>query len=98
MPEDRSVTGAELYARAQSLQHRIRTWRRTIHQYPELTFDEHRTAGFVNKELLDLGIETKTEVAKTGVVGHIHGGHGAAGGLARRHGRPANPGGERQRL
>lgn len=81
MPEDRTVTSAELYARAQSLQHRIRTWRRTIHQYPELTFDEHRTAGYVNKELLALGIETQTEVAKTGVVGHIHGGQGPLVGL-----------------
>ena len=81
MPEDRPVTSAELYERAQLLQHRIRTWRRTIHQYPELTFEEHRTAGYVNKEMLDLGIETQTEVAKTGVVGHIRGGHGPLVGL-----------------
>ena len=81
MPEDRPVTSAELYARAQLLQHRLRTWRRTIHQYPELTFDEHRTAGYVNGQMLDLGIETQTEIAKTGVVGHIRGGHGPPVGL-----------------
>ncbi|MDE0181112.1 MAG: M20 family metallopeptidase [Caldilineaceae bacterium] len=81
MPVDRPITSAELYARAQSLQHRIRNWRRTIHRYPELTFDEHRTAGYVNKEMQDLGIETQTEVAKTGVVGHIRGGHGPLVGL-----------------
>ncbi len=81
MPEDRPVTSAELYERAQSLQHRLRTWRRTIHQYPELTFDEHRTAGYVNGQMLDLGIETQTEIAKTGVVGHIRGGHGPLVGL-----------------
>ncbi len=81
MPEDRPVTSAELYERAQSLQHRLRTWRRTIHRYPELTFDEHRTAGYVNKQMLDLGIETQTEIAKTGVVGHIRGGHGPLVGL-----------------
>ena len=81
MPDDRSVTSAELYARAQLLQHRLRTWRRTIHRYPELTFEEHRTAGYVNKEMLELGIETQTEVAKTGVVGHIRGGRGPLVGL-----------------
>jgi len=64
MPEDTPVTSAELYARAKAIQPRIRTWRRTIHQHPELTFTEHRTASFVSKPMLDLGIETQTEVAK----------------------------------
>ena len=78
---DTAVTSAELYARAKAILPRIRTWRRTIHQHPELTFTEHRTAGFVNKTMLDLGIETQTEVAKTGVVGHIRGGDGPLVGL-----------------
>lgn len=78
---DSPVTSAELYARAKAIQPRIRRWRRTIHQYPELTFSEHRTAGYVNKAMLDLGIETQTEVAKTGVVGHIRGAGGPLVGL-----------------
>ena len=81
MPNDKPVTSAELYARAKEIQSRISAWRRTIHRYPELTFTEHRTAGYVNKTMLDLGIETQTEVAKTGVVGHIHGGDGPLVGL-----------------
>ena len=81
MPNDKAVTSAELYERAKAILPRIRTWRRTIHQHPELTFTEHRTAGFVNKTMLDLGIETQTEVAKTGVVGHIRGGDGPLVGL-----------------
>lgn len=76
-----SVTKQEIYARAQQLHERIRTWRRDIHRHPELTFDEHRTASLVNATLTDLGVETETEVAKTGVVGHIRGGDGPVVGL-----------------
>ncbi len=75
------ISGPELLARAKSIHERIRTWRREIHRHPELTFTEHRTAGLVNATLTDLGIQTETEVAKTGVVGHIQGGTGPTVGL-----------------
>ncbi len=75
------VSGSELLARAKSIHERIRTWRREIHRHPELTFTEHRTAGLVNATLADLGIPTETEVAKTGVVGHIQGSAGPTVGL-----------------
>jgi IAA-amino acid hydrolase len=71
----------ELLARAQALHERIRLWRREIHMYPELTFDEHRTSALVQSTLSKLGIENETEVAKTGVVGHIRGGEGPVVGL-----------------
>ena len=75
------VSREEILQRAQAVQEQIRTWRRTIHRYPELTFDEHRTAALVNATLIDLGVPTETEVAKTGVVGHIKGGDGPVVGL-----------------
>ncbi|MEZ4862586.1 MAG: amidohydrolase [Caldilineaceae bacterium] len=75
------VTNQELLERARALHERIRAWRREIHRHPELTFTEHRTAGLVNATLTDLGIETETEVAKTGVVGHIRGNAGPTVGL-----------------
>lgn len=71
-----AVTTDEILQRARGLHESIRTWRREIHRYPELTFTEQRTAGLVNAVLTDLGVATETEVAKTGVVGHIHGGEG----------------------
>src|SRR4051794_38240736 len=74
--KDGTVTADEILRRARALQEDIRTWRREIHRYPELTFTEQRTAGLVNSVLVDLGVETETEVAKTGVVGHIRGGAG----------------------
>lgn len=75
------IPSAELLARANAIHEDIRTWRRTIHRHPELTFTEQRTASLVNATLIDLGIETETEVAKTGVVGHIRGSDGPVVGL-----------------
>jgi amidohydrolase len=46
--------------------------RREIHRFPELGFEEERTAGIVERELTDLGIEHR-RLAKTGVVGIVRG-------------------------
>lgn len=81
MADASTITGKELFERAKAIQDKISGWRREIHRYPELTFTEHRTAGLVNATLIDLGIKTETEVAKTGVVGHIQGGSGPVVGL-----------------
>lgn len=81
MSTTQPVSYAELLERAKSLHEQIRSWRREIHRYPELTFTEQRTAGLVNATLVSLGIPTETEVAKTGVVGHITGGEGPTVGL-----------------
>ncbi|MCC6457329.1 MAG: amidohydrolase [Caldilineaceae bacterium] len=81
MDTTQTVSYAELLERAKSLHEQIRAWRREIHRHPELTFTEQRTAGLVNATLVSLGIPTETEVAKTGVVGHIRGGAGPVVGL-----------------
>ena len=50
-------------------------WRRDIHQNPELSNRETRTAGLVADHLRDLNLdEVHTEVAHTGVVGILRGG------------------------
>ena len=77
----KQLSSEEILNRATAIHEDIRTWRRTIHRYPELTFTEQRTAGLVNSVLVDLGIDTETEIAKTGVVGHIRGGAGPVVGL-----------------
>lgn len=49
--------------------------RRDLHQHPELGFQEVRTAGVIQEELVKIpGIEVKTGVGKTGVVGYLEGG------------------------
>jgi amidohydrolase len=49
-------------------------WRRHIHQYPELSNREFKTAELVADHLKSLGIEVQTEVAHTGVVGILDSG------------------------
>ena len=51
----------------------IIAWRRDFHQHPELGFHELRTAGIVAAHLDALGVETRTGVGETGVVGIIEG-------------------------
>jgi amidohydrolase len=55
--------------RAHDLSDQIIAWRRDIHQHPELGFQEFRTSRLVAEELMRLGLEVQTGVAKTGVVG-----------------------------
>ncbi|RME83131.1 MAG: amidohydrolase [Caldilineae bacterium] len=42
--------------------------RRNLHRWPELAFEEQRTAALVARKLHELGIPHETEVARTGVV------------------------------
>ncbi|HSH04290.1 MAG TPA: amidohydrolase [Anaerolineae bacterium] len=49
-------------------------FRRDFHQYPELGFHEHRTAGIVAQELTRLGMEVQQGIGQTGVVGLLEGG------------------------
>ncbi|MGI9464466.1 MAG: amidohydrolase, partial [Aestuariivirgaceae bacterium] len=52
----------------------ITAWRRDIHANPELLFEVHRTAGIVEQKLKEFGVdEVITGIARTGVVGVIHG-------------------------
>ncbi|RCH54876.1 amidohydrolase [Mucilaginibacter hurinus] len=60
--------------KAKVLQSKLITWRRDFHRHPELGNNEVRTAGIIAKHLDSLGIEVKTGVAKTGVVGILKGG------------------------
>lgn len=56
-----------------SLQNEMIEIRRDFHQYPELGFKEERTAKLVANYLRNLGLEVKTDIAKTGVVGLLRG-------------------------
>ena len=49
-------------------------WRRHLHQNPELGNREFKTADFIEKRLRGLGLEVRTKIAKTGVVGILKGG------------------------
>ena len=47
--------------------------RRTIHQHPELAFEEHATAQLVQETLEPLDLDVKTGIAQTGLLATLHG-------------------------
>ena len=59
---------------ADKIEKKVIKWRRDIHQNPELSNREVKTAAKVAKHLRSLGIDVETEVAHTGVVGLLKGG------------------------
>ena len=59
---------------ADKIEKKVIKWRRDIHQNPELSNREFKTAAKVAKHLKSLGIDVQTEVAHTGVVGVLKGG------------------------
>ncbi len=58
---------------AESIKDFIIAIRRDIHQYPETGYEVFRTADKVAETLRSLGIEVRTEVGKTGVIGTLKG-------------------------
>jgi len=69
-----AVTDAALEAAASAVDPKVVTWRRDFHQHPELSNREHRTSQKVAEHLKSLGLEVKTGIAHTGVVGILRGG------------------------
>jgi amidohydrolase len=69
-----SPLAGEIDRRAAAVEARVVEWRRDIHQHPELGNREFRTAGIVAEHLRALGLDVRTEVAHTGVVGVLRGG------------------------
>ncbi|QQQ20085.1 amidohydrolase [Brevundimonas vitis] len=64
----------EISAAVEGVMPQVVAWRRDFHQHPELGFAETRTAAAVAEHLRSLGLEVRTEVGKTGVVGILRGG------------------------
>jgi amidohydrolase len=65
---------AEVDRLAAAVMPKVVSWRRDIHQHPELGNRETRTAALVADHLRALGLEVRTGVARTGVVGVLRGG------------------------
>jgi amidohydrolase len=61
-------------AAALEIEDKVIAWRRDIHEHPELSYQETRTAALAAEHLQKLGYEVKTGVGITGVVGVLKGG------------------------
>jgi amidohydrolase len=71
---DASGLRADIDRRVAQVDGKVVAWRRDFHQHPELSNRETRTAKIVADHLRSLGIEVRTGVARTGVVGVLRGG------------------------
>jgi amidohydrolase len=79
----------EVERRARAVVPRVIDWRRDLHQRPELSNREFRTAALVAKQLEALGLDVRTGVAHTGVVAVLQGGGAAAQRAGKAEGRAA---------
>src|SRR5688572_4141332 len=62
-------------ALADEVEARVITWRRHIHQNPELSYQEVKTSAYVAEALRAMpGIEVQTGIAKTGIKAVLKGG------------------------
>ncbi len=68
-----SRQSADLERRIEAVREKVVAWRRDIHEHPELSGQEVRTAALVAAHLRALGLDVRTEVGETGVVGVLRG-------------------------
>jgi amidohydrolase len=66
-----SVDLTRIRLEIRNLQSSLVKWRRKLHQKPELGFQEHITAQFIQQKLEEWQIPHQTEIAKTGIVATI---------------------------
>ena len=69
-----SPLAAELDRRLGAVMPKVVAWRRDLHEHPELSGQEERTARVVAEHLRALGLEVRTGVGGHGVVGVLRGG------------------------
>jgi amidohydrolase len=63
----------EINSATEKILPKVIEWRRHLHQFPELSNREFKTSKFVEDHLRALGLEVRTGIAKTGVVGILKG-------------------------
>lgn len=67
----------DLIKEVMAIEHQLIGWRRHLHQYPELSFQEYRTSQFIVGILNQIeGIAIRTNIANTGIVATITSGEG----------------------
>jgi len=73
-PPKKSKLQSKVEALAEQVEAKSIEWRHHLHQNPELSNREFKTAEYIAAHLKSLGLEVQTNVAKTGVVGILKGG------------------------
>lgn len=73
IPNFAKDASGDINAATTKIMPKVIEWRRHLHQYPELSNREVKTAKYVEDHLRKLGLDVKTGIAKTGVVGILKG-------------------------
>jgi amidohydrolase len=68
-----SPLASAIDTRAAAIEQEMLTWRRQLHEHPELSNREVETATFVTAKLRSFGLEPRTGIARTGVVAVLRG-------------------------
>ncbi|MEC7848229.1 MAG: amidohydrolase, partial [Candidatus Neomarinimicrobiota bacterium] len=63
--------GLNLRSEVKQISNEIIAYRRDFHRFPELSFKEIRTGDVIAQQQSDLGIDHKTHIGKTRVIGEI---------------------------
>ncbi len=59
--------------RVHAIQEDLISWRRHLHQYPELSFQEYKTTKFIEEKLKTFGSLTIDRPTRTGLIAHLSG-------------------------
>ena len=70
---DSSIVTKKYEKESENLLKKVTTWRHHLHEYPELSNREFKTAEYIEKHLRNLGLEVETGIAKTGIVAYLKG-------------------------
>lgn len=73
-PPQKTKLQSKVESLAEQVEPKVIEWRHHLHQYPELSNREFKTAEYIAAHLKSLGLEVQTGVAKTGVVALLKGG------------------------
>lgn len=71
MPRQTIAKPSEVLASAKALEEQLVKWRRLIHETPELSFQESKTAALIASVLRSNGFEVQEGIGKTGVVADL---------------------------
>lgn len=63
----------EIFAEIENQFEEVRSWRRHLHQHPELSFQETETAKFIAEKLRSFGLDVRENVGGNGVIGTLKG-------------------------
>ncbi len=68
----------EIVKKIQEMQQEMMRWRQKLHTHPELAFEERETMRYLQRQLQSFGVDEIHPLAKTGVIGVLHGKNGPA--------------------